>query len=673
MTRQRLPAFVAMVFLAGGLGAVRADAQELPNLPPITAEELALKDNPAAPGAAAMILYYAVDTDNTKSTEARAVRIKVFREEGKKHANIEIPYYDKANQVEEIRARTVGPDGKATEFADQIYDREIMKAKKFRVNAKVLTLPNVQVGSIIEYSYRLHFKGNIPDVFRHPGQYLVTSAYSYPAADWTIQQDLFVRHAHFTLRPAKGAEVKQHRVGLPENIAPRSMPDGTIQLDMENVPAYEEEEYAPPEDNVKLRIDLYYSFGFYGPEGYWMGVGKRKAEQYDSFLGKSKGIEKEAARLIAANDSREAKLRKIYARVQQIRAVSYEGEKSEKERKQENLKENKNAEDVLTRGYAFGNEIDLLFVALARAAGFEAYPVLVTSRNRAFFMKDFPNESQLNAMVVEVLDNSNSSNSIYLDPATRFCPYGLLPWEEANTGGVRVDRLWSKVAATPPSKSTEAVTRRKAELRLNSEGGLQGKVEVVYYGQEALSRRLEFVRQDEAARRKELEGAMKDGLAQGATVKLVGSEGWESAEGPLKVEFEIEVPDFATQAGKRLVLPLAVFHVNQRNPFPSARRVQPIYFSYPQETYEEVKLELPQGMQTESLPPANKVDQGGAYYKLSAEKEGNTLRMTREWRMYTSFVQQQQYLSLRTFYGRVLAGDSQQATLLRQVENAEAK
>lgn len=47
MTRQRLPAFVAMVFLAGGLGAVRADAQELPNLPPITAEELALKDNPA--------------------------------------------------------------------------------------------------------------------------------------------------------------------------------------------------------------------------------------------------------------------------------------------------------------------------------------------------------------------------------------------------------------------------------------------------------------------------------------------------------------------------------------------------------------------------------------------------------------------------------------------------
>src|SRR5260370_11735563 len=86
-----------------------------------------------------------------------------------------------------------------------------------------------------------------------------------------------------------------------------------------------------------------------------------------------------------------------------------------------------------------------------------------------------------------------------------------------------------------------------------------------------------------------------------------------------------------------------------------------------------MKLEVTQGMQTESVPTANKVDQGGAYYKLSTEKEGNSIRMTREWRMYASFVQQQQYLSLRTFYGRVLAGDSQQATLLRQVVNADAK
>ncbi len=669
MTQQSFPAFVAGVVLAAAFTA-RADAQELPNLPPITPEDLALKDNPASPGAAALILYYAVETDNTKSTETQAVRIKVFREEGKKHANIDIPYFDKATRVEEIRARTVGPDGKAVEFTDQIYDREIVKAKKYRVNAKVLTLPNVQVGSIIEYSYRLHFKGNIPDVFRHPGGYLVTSGFTYPAAEWTIQQGLFVRHAHFTLRPEKGAQIQEHYVAMPENLTPRTMSDGTIQLDMENVPAYEEEEYSPPEDNLKTRVDLYYAVGFYGVEGYWMGLARRRAEQYDSFVGKSKAIEREAARLIAASDSEETKLRKIYARVQQIRAVSYESEKTEKERKQENLKENKNAEDVLNRGYAFANEINLLFVALARAAGLEAYPVLVRSRNRSFFMKEFPSEYQLNAMVVQA---HAGSSVIYLDPATRFCPFGLLPWEETDAGGVRVDRVRPDVGSTPSTKSTDAVTRRKADLRLNEEGGLQGKVEVTYFGQEALSRRLEAIREDEPARRKELEESMKNGLAQGATVKLLSAEGWESPEGPLKAEFEIDVPNFATPAGRRLLLPLGVFHTNQRNPFLSARRVHAIYFSYPQETYEEVRLELPAGMQAESLPVARKADQGAAYYEFSTEKEGDTLRVTRTWRISSYFVKQQQYPILKGFYERVMTGDSQQATLMRQVEKAEAK
>jgi hypothetical protein len=668
--QRQFPAFAAVLALAAGLACARADAQDLPNLPPITPEDLSLKDNPAAPGVPALILFYTVETDNTKSTETHAVRIKILSEEGKKHADIEIPYFDKASRVEEIRARTVAPDGKATEFADQIYDREIVKAKKFRVNAKVLTLPNVQVGSIIEYSYRLRFKGSVPDVFRHPAGYLVTTGFTYPAAEWTIQQDLFVRHAHFVLHPVKEAQIHEHHVAMPENVGPRRMGDGSIQLDMDNIPGYEEEEYSPPEDNLKTRVDLYYGVGFYGPESYWMGLGKRRAEQYDSFLGKSKGIEREAARLVVANDSGEEKLRKIYARVQQIRAVSYESEKTEKERKQENLKENKNAEDILNRGYAFGNEINLLFVALARAAGFEAYPILVTSRNRSFFMKDYPDESQLNAMVVEVRFDSNT---IYLDPATRFCPYGLLPWEEADTGGVRVDRIWSKVASTPPSKSTDAVTRRKAKLRLNSEAGLQGRIEVVYFGQEALSKRREALREDEPARRKQLEESMKSGLAHVATVKLVHSEGWESPEGPLKAEFEIEVPSFAAEAGRRLVLPVGVFHINQQNPFPSARRVHPIYFGYPQETYEEVEVELPAGMQAESLPAARIADQGAAYYEFSAKKEGNTLRMTRVLRLSSCLVKQQQYSILRGFYGTVLAGDSQQAIVVRQVENANAK
>jgi hypothetical protein len=88
--------FALGVFLLPPLAAAPlACAQELPNLPPITSEDLALKDNPRAKGSAAMILYCTVDTDNRNGTETESFRIKVFQGDGKKYADVEIPYSDK--------------------------------------------------------------------------------------------------------------------------------------------------------------------------------------------------------------------------------------------------------------------------------------------------------------------------------------------------------------------------------------------------------------------------------------------------------------------------------------------------------------------------------------------------------------------------------------------------
>ena len=148
------------------LGAICVSAQDLPNLPPLTQEELTLKDVPQVKGAPAVILFNAVESDNNKSSETHSVRIKVLREEGKKYADLEIPYWNKEIRVEDIRARSIGADGKTSEFADQIYDQEILKSRKVKVLAKVLKLPNVQVGSIIEYTYRLEFKEKVPDAIR---------------------------------------------------------------------------------------------------------------------------------------------------------------------------------------------------------------------------------------------------------------------------------------------------------------------------------------------------------------------------------------------------------------------------------------------------------------------------------------------------------------------------
>ena len=60
--------------------------------------------------------------------------------------------------------------------------------------------------------------------------------------------------------------------------------------------------------------------------------------------------------------------------------ISFEESKTEKEIKRQDLKENKNVDDVLSRNYAYANEVNLVFLAMARAAGFRAYPINAVSR-----------------------------------------------------------------------------------------------------------------------------------------------------------------------------------------------------------------------------------------------------------------------------------------------------
>jgi hypothetical protein len=153
---------------------------------PVTPDEFAIKESPAGPGEPAMVLYREVIRDDPNALESHYVRIKILSEEGRKFADITIPYLEKAVQVGDLRARTLSPDGSAVDFTGPIYDKVIMKTRRLRVNAKTLTLPDVQVGSIVEHSYKLRLK-KFPDVLRDPRAYFFARAYSVPTVSWILQ------------------------------------------------------------------------------------------------------------------------------------------------------------------------------------------------------------------------------------------------------------------------------------------------------------------------------------------------------------------------------------------------------------------------------------------------------------------------------------------------------
>jgi hypothetical protein len=96
---------------------------------PIAPEELKMTSEPKAPGAPAIYLCRQVDRDDIENREFIYARIKIFTEEGRKYANIELPFLKGAWDIKDIQARTIHPDGTILDFSSSIFEKTIVKAK----------------------------------------------------------------------------------------------------------------------------------------------------------------------------------------------------------------------------------------------------------------------------------------------------------------------------------------------------------------------------------------------------------------------------------------------------------------------------------------------------------------------------------------------------------------
>ncbi len=611
-----------------------------------------------------MILEREVYTDDEKQIQTEWIRIKVLTEAGLKYADIEIPYVPKTQTIEKIRGRTVRPDGAVIEFQDSVFDRVVAKFKGARYEAKAFALPGVEVGSVIEYAYTIRWKEGALDVVRHPGNYAVPDGWAVPTATWTIQQSLFTRHARFTLRPIKGADLNYAKVRLPE-LVPSAQPDGSIRIEVNGVPAIAEEDYMPPESMLNSRVHFYYALGTRGI--FWAAYGKYSAKTAEKMLAKTKALEREASQIAPPSESPATRLRKLYARVQQIRNISYEPSKTVAEIRREQLAENKSAEDILHRGYAYGNEVNYLFTALARAAGFDANIVEVSDRRYGNFEANVFDSSQLDAMVVAVrVDGAE----LFFDPASRFCPYGLVPWYEADTRGVRWDTLGGAVTSVPPQSSEMAVTQRTADLKLHPDGTLEGTLAVDFRGQEALERRLDALDTDEAERRNLVKDEIKGWLPPGATVDLDAVTGWEGSDEPLRVTCRLHIPLFATLTSQRMVFPIAAFHGNSRQLLHHQRRSQPVYFRFAYRHLDTLTVALPAGYRMEALPGELSTKTPFAAFESKVTSQNGAIRLDRTMEMSGYYFRTDSYPPLRQYLQEVVQHDAQNVVLHLEAKHA---
>ncbi len=125
---------------------------------PVSPADLQASQPIVEPSADAEAIFWEVRVDDS-STEALAlrhyVRIKLFTERGRENFARHDVAFTKGTKIKDFEARVTKPDG-TTAFVnkDQVLERDVVKANGFKVRAKTIAFPGLEIGSVVEYRYK---------------------------------------------------------------------------------------------------------------------------------------------------------------------------------------------------------------------------------------------------------------------------------------------------------------------------------------------------------------------------------------------------------------------------------------------------------------------------------------------------------------------------------------
>jgi len=615
-----------------------------------------------------------LNREETTNDDLHAVfhyeRIKILTKEGEKYANVELPFVSVGlntssgigddKTLEDITGRTIHSDGTIIPFAGKPYLKVLEKGQNSKVQERVFTLSDVEVGSIIEYRYATRIDDHV-----------------YEAPEWLIQGELYVKHAHYvwyptsrelqdshgpitsiTWFPILPADVKIERHEIPHSKFGNE-PIQFFELTIKDVPPEVREAYMPPIASFSYRV-LFNFTAEHSAADWWKDEGKDWSKRMDSFADPNSDLKKETAEITAGAKTDEQKLQKVYAAVMKLENTRYTRAHQEQEEKAEGGHQVKNAADVLSQKRGSETQLTKLFVGMARAAGMKAYLMLVPDRSEELFVSSWLSFRQFDDLIAIV---SVDGKEMYLDPGCRYCAFGHLAWEHTLVEGLRQFDKGTEFGTTPSDDFKFNEVTRVANLKLDDTGKVTGTIDLSFKGADAVEWRHRALNGDEESLNHALRTHLEEIVPKSLQVRVDKIENMTEYEEPLRVTYDV-TGSLGTHTGKRMLLPSDIFLSGETAVFADERRQEAVYFHYPKYVQDAQRINLPSTMSVEAVPDAARFDlpkQEAYVLMITGDAKGYTTR--RNHIQGELLVMPKDYDSLRKFYAQFESKDQESVVL----------
>jgi hypothetical protein len=577
-------------------------------------EEINLTKYSKDPSAEAVILFDIGDSRFVEADEeynyniefTRAKRIKIFTKAAVEYAEVSIPFYiDEKGNAEKIKTIEAysynwenGQLNRTSLDPSTVYIEKINN----RWSQKKFVIPNAKPGSIVEYRFVLEspFHFNLPD-WKFQGH--IPTVYS----KYVVRMVPFYEYA-FILQGTNRFDFQSTEKD------PNQRVWGTLSKELvgevgtgvrfqdlvstyvlKDVPAFKDEEYITSDDDYLIKLDFQES-KYHSPFG---GVTEiistwpkliQELQKNDNFGKYMKACEKPAKKILETELVLEGKNddEKCKAIINYVKAGfkwdEYRGIYSSKSQKEFINQKNGNSADI-----------NLFLTALLRAAGIDAYPVILSTRDHGRINSNYPFIHYFNYVAVLV----NLNKQPFLCDGTEFYTnYNRIPARCINDKGLVIqegDPKWVTL-----NQGYRSIDDKTVTMEISPET-LKAKTRLVLQAVEFDSYWYKKTFLNDSMKLKKQLNEM--GLS---VINKITTLNFEKNEFPYVISCEGEA-DIEQLNDKLVISPFLGFFIKE-NKLKQPSRTYPIDFTYAKTESYNCKIKIPEGYRVLTMPEAFSLD-----------------------------------------------------------------
>jgi len=586
-------------------------------------------------------------------------KIKIYKKEGLEWADQKVRFYVGYKELNEDRL----------EFSNAItYNLEngtIVKTKldnqgvfKKKVNAKwnekIITLPNVKVGSIIEYKYILKSENiiKLPDFdfqYTIPVDYF---EYKTEIPEFYVYKTLLVGKTPITsdatiVAGNQSFENEHNQTSTLYYKQVNSLFTG------KDIPALKFEPYVNNIDNYKGSIQYELERVRYPDQPVkdysltWEGVASTifKDERFGKELSQNDFLLEDVRKLLGNVESLKERLDIIFKFVQNKMNWNEEyGYFTDK---------------GVVKAYKeqTGNvaEINFILINMLKIAGVEVNPVLVSSVENGIPV--YPTRAGFNYVIAAA---EIDGKQILLDATHKFTSSNILPLNLLNWKGrlIKKDGTSQEIDLYPVSLSKEF---SNTIAKLDPSGRIEGKVRVQRTDYDAYDFRTENANKSEENYLEKYEEQLGNLKISDYAIENKKT----NFSNPIIEIFSFIADNQSEIIGDKIFINPLLFFTRTKNPFTQEKRQMGIYFGYPTQEKFNLNLDLPEGYSIESLPKSVRIatEDKAITYIFNISHENNKIQISCIKEINNSIFAADEYNGLKDIFQKILASQNEKIVL----------